>query len=122
MDWSRVESFNSEEFSSPDKPGSGMLMDTEMIRRLVIMRKHSSFPYIINSGYRTKEWNERIGGVANSAHLTGQAVDIRCVTSSDRFQILRFALLLGFRRIGVAKSFIHLDLALDRSQKVIWNY
>lgn len=34
-------------------------------------------PVIINSGYRCKALNYKVGGVANSQHLTGQAADIR---------------------------------------------
>ncbi|NLC24645.1 MAG: DUF882 domain-containing protein [Oxalobacter sp.] len=34
-------------------------------------------PVHINSGYRCPELNKAVGGVRNSAHLTGYAVDIR---------------------------------------------
>lgn len=33
-------------------------------------------PFIINSGYRSKEVNKAVGGVSNSYHLKGQAADI----------------------------------------------
>ena len=34
-------------------------------------------PIIINSGFRCEAVNRRVGGVASSQHLTGQAADIR---------------------------------------------
>ena len=34
-------------------------------------------PIIINSGFRNKAVNRRVGGVRNSQHLLGQAADIR---------------------------------------------
>lgn len=34
-------------------------------------------PIIINSGYRCKALNSKIGGVSNSQHLLGQACDLR---------------------------------------------
>ena len=34
-------------------------------------------PIIINSGFRNVEVNRQVGGVNNSQHLVGQAVDIR---------------------------------------------
>ena len=34
-------------------------------------------PIIINSGFRNEAVNRRVGGVKNSQHLIGQAVDIR---------------------------------------------
>lgn len=32
----------------------------------------------INSGYRSEDLNEMVGGVPNSQHMKGQAADIRC--------------------------------------------
>ena len=34
-------------------------------------------PVVINSGYRCAKLNQLVGGVSNSQHQTGQAVDIR---------------------------------------------
>ncbi len=35
-------------------------------------------PVYINSGYRSKRLNARVGGVQNSRHLQGKAADIHC--------------------------------------------
>ena len=35
-------------------------------------------PVYINSGYRSKRLNARVGGVPNSRHLQGKAADIHC--------------------------------------------
>ena len=35
-------------------------------------------PVYINSGYRSKRLNARVGGVPNSRHLLGRAADIHC--------------------------------------------
>ena len=48
-------------------------------------------PIVVNSGYRSAEVNKEVGGVANSNHLTGCAVDIR-VTGMD--QMIRYANIL----------------------------
>ena len=48
-------------------------------------------PIIINSGYRSPELNRKVGGAANSNHLTGCAVDIRCYGIE---QALRYAVIL----------------------------
>ena len=34
-------------------------------------------PVVINSGYRSSQLNQLVGGVSNSLHLTGEAADIR---------------------------------------------
>ena len=44
---------------------------------LEVLRKRYGKPIIINSGYRSPQLNRKIGGVKNSNHLTGCAVDIR---------------------------------------------
>ena len=48
-------------------------------------------PIIINSGFRCPEVNKAVGGWAQSNHLTGCAVDIRCVAIE---QAIRYATLL----------------------------
>ena len=48
-------------------------------------------PIIINSGYRSPQLNRKIGGAANSNHLTGCAVDIR---TSGMEQAIRYAAIL----------------------------
>ena len=48
-------------------------------------------PIIINSGFRCPEVNKAVGGWAQSNHLTGCAVDIRCVGNE---QAIRYATLL----------------------------
>ena len=48
-------------------------------------------PIRINSGYRSPQLNRKIGGAANSNHLTGCAVDIKV---SGMEQALRYATIL----------------------------
>ena len=48
-------------------------------------------PIIINSGFRSPEVNKAVGGVPTSNHLTGCAVDIRCIGIE---QALRYATIL----------------------------
>ncbi len=48
-------------------------------------------PIIINSGYRSPQLNRKIGGVPNSNHLTGCAVDIRV---ENMEQLIRYAAIL----------------------------
>ena len=44
---------------------------------LEVLREKVAQPIIINSGYRSPQLNRKVGGAANSNHLTGCAVDIR---------------------------------------------
>ena len=49
------------------------------------------YPIIINSGFRSPEVNKAVGGATMSNHLTGCAVDIRCIGIE---QALRYAAIL----------------------------
>ena len=48
-------------------------------------------PIVINSGYRSPQLNRKVGGAANSNHLTGCAVDIRV---SGQEQLVIYAAIL----------------------------
>ena len=48
-------------------------------------------PVVINSGYRSEEINQKCGGAKGSNHLTGCAVDIKCLGPE---QMIRYACLL----------------------------
>jgi len=114
--------FKHEEFDSPDKPGSGKLMNSELLEMIDKAREIYGKPIRVNSGYRTKAHNSKVGGVSSSSHLKGLAIDVACVKSDDRFEMLTALLEVGFNRIGVASTFIHVDIDKDKSQNVIWTY
>jgi len=114
--------FNYEEFDSPDLKGSGKNMSDELVNMLDIARKKYGKSMIINSGYRTSGHNEKVGGKTTSSHLKGLAVDIACSNSVDRFKLYDILREVGFKRIGVGKTFIHVDIDKDKSPKVFWVY
>jgi len=57
---------------------------------------------VVNSAYRSPAVNKLAGGVATSNHLTGCAVDIRCV---GKEQMLRYASILLDISDGTGKDF-----------------
>ena len=117
--------FNMSEFDEPGLPGSGKeYMDVNLLMILDNMRHRSGIPYKINSGYRSSEYNKKIGGAENSAHIKGKAVDISATTSSQKYLIIEAAIQLGIQRIGVGDNFIHIDIQEkpEKPTKVIWTY
>jgi len=78
-------------------------------------------PIYINSGWRCATYNGKVGGVGDSAHLSGKAADIFCTSSADRFQLISLAV-HQFRRIGIGSTFIHLDVDETKDQGVMWLY
>lgn len=118
----QVEYFKHKEFDSPDITNSGLLMDTDFILLLNEARKIANIPFKINSGYRTKSHNIKVGGSSVSSHLKGLAVDIHCIDSIKRCIIIKSLLSVGFHRIGIAKSFIHVDMDESKKCNIIWLY
>jgi len=117
-----VKYFEYEEFDSPDIQGSGQLMDPKLLDMIDEAREIYGKPIRVTSGYRTEAHNRKVGGVDSSSHLKGLAIDVACVRSDDRFKMLNALLEVGFNRIGVAGTFIHVDIDKDKSQNVIWTY
>ena len=72
-------------------------------------------PIVINSGYRSPEVNRLAGGAANSNHLTGCAVDIRC---AGKVQMIRYASILLDIADGTKREFD--ELLLEQHGSVCW--
>ena len=74
---------------------------------------------IITSGYRCEKHNLEIGGVPDSSHLKGLAADIKIQSDKYLFEILPFTL-VEFNRIGIYKTWIHVDIDSDKTGGIIW--
>ena len=122
MIWADVRYFRVFEFDSPDARGSGVNMNDAFILKLDKLRDAVKIPLVIRSGYRTEEHNARVGGVDSSAHTSGHAADIAALSSSTKFKIMEAAMRLGFRRLGIGATFIHIDDDITKSQDVCWLY
>ena len=96
-------------------------MNVDFLAKLDEAREFAGIPFIINSAYRSPSHPESIKNPASS-HIKGLAVDIKAKDSITRFKVLNALIAVGFNRIGIAGTFIHVDLDLDKSQNVIWTY
>ena len=72
-------------------------------------------PVIITSGYRSPEVNKLAGGSPNSNHLTGCAVDIRCM---GKEQMIRYAGILLDIADGTKRDFD--ELIFEQRGSVCW--
>ena len=113
-------------FDSPDAPGSGKCMDRRLILLLKKLEKLTSIPVfsLVSSGARTPEYNKKVGGVKNSSHLIPvcKAVDLKTPNKAIRNRLVQGAKVVGFKRIGVGNTFIHLDVDESKRQYVAWGY
>ena len=72
-------------------------------------------PIIINSGFRSAAVNKAVGGAPTSNHLTGCAVDIRCIGME---QALRYAAILLDISDMSREDFD--ELLIEQKRSVIW--
>ena len=72
-------------------------------------------PIIINSGFRSEAVNKAVGGVPTSNHLTGCAVDIRCIGME---QALRYAAILLDISDMSREDFD--ELLIEQKRSVVW--
>ena len=88
----------------------------EMINGNEEMRNEvREYPIIINSGFRSPAVNKAVGGATMSNHLTGCAVDIRCVGIE---QALRYAAIL--LDISDLNNEDYDELLIEQKKSVVW--
>ena len=119
--------FNINEFDSPDAIGSGENMDKEFLSRLDQARSIADTPFKITSGYRSEAYNKSLlergyKASKDSSHLKGLAADIACTDSVSRYKIITALIKANLNRIGIADTFIHVDMDLDKPANVVWTY
>ena len=128
MDNASYRYFKVSEFACPCGCGENKI-DPTFVLALDALRNDCGIPFHVNSGHRCDKHNAEVGGVNNSAHRANKktglshAADIKANTSAQRFIILKYA---GkyFNRIGIGKTFIHLDNVEDEEHapEVAWMY
>lgn len=89
----------------------------DFLDRLQALRARIGQPLIVTSAHRCPQWNAFVGGAPLSQHKH-IAVDLR-LRGHNRSELKHHAEEVGFNGLGLARSFIHLDL---RGQRTIWFY
>lgn len=113
--WDEIEFFDREEFRCqcggkycngfPNEPNEATVRFADAIRRRV------GKPLSVNSGLRCPTWNSIQGGVDNSNHMTGGAVDLGCpagVTPAEMKQAAE-GVMGNTGGIGIYNWGIHID-------------
>jgi len=109
---------------SPDAPASHEI-DDRLILVLQSIRDYYDKPVRITSTFRTRQHNKDVGGVWDSMHTKGIAVDFY-IKDHDSFENFRDSLKsfgqwytnlrdMGIAGIGIYNTFVHID---TRNEKI----
>lgn len=96
-------------------------MDDRLLQMLDEARSICGFPFVINSAFRTvahERLNYRSG---YSSHTRGLAVDIKVPNDIARYDMIRALLAVGFQRMGIYRTFIHVDIDNTKLSPCIWH-
>ena len=102
-----ISNFSFSELIKTDTELDNTPNDMNVIRNLVrlseflqIIRNELQLPIIVNSGYRSKEVNESVGGVSSSYHCKGLAADIKCA-DMDKLLAVLHSHLMDIDQLGI---------------------
>lgn len=98
--WSEFESTKPENAAKLAKMGKRNVISTFEVRDAILalvrkvlqpLRDLYQKPMKVNSGYRCKELNEIVGGVATSQHVKGEAADIHTGSQVETYRLAHLA-------------------------------
>ena len=120
-----TKNFDITEFSCNDGtpvPSEYLPNVKKLAEQLQILRDELNEPIHINSAYRHKEYNKKIGGEKNSQHLLAKAADITVKSKTPKQLAALIEKLISegklkFGGMGVYPGFVHVDI---RTQKARW--
>lgn len=107
---------------------TGLEMDEEFMRQIIMLREELGFPFSVSSAYRCPAHNAKVSNTGeNGPHTTGKAMDI--ITRGEQAYLLaKKAFIQGLSGIGFSQKgitrFIHLDIleAPEYPRPTIWSY
>jgi zinc D-Ala-D-Ala carboxypeptidase len=109
----------------------GGRISPDLMEKLQAMRNETGQPITITSGIRCRQHPESIKR-PTSSHIplklgdsegkVGHAVDIATGSARRRFFLLEAAFDAGFERIGIGRTFLHLDNDFQKAQDVVFDY
>lgn len=110
--------FTVKEFACKDG-SDAVLVAPRLVMVLQTIRDHFGTAVTINSGYRTPQYNAKIGGVAHSQHCYGTAADIT-VRGQKPAAVAAYArkIMPDWGGVGIYNTFTHIDV---RETKADWN-
>jgi len=118
--WEQIQFFKPSDFACPCC--GQVKIDWRIVRCLDSICEWIKEPIRIISGYRCPKHNEEVGGVPDSAHTKGLAVNIYVPNEKIRYLIVDYATLFAIPHIGISKKSIYLDIDETKPYPRLWIY
>lgn len=120
-----TENFTLEEFMCKDGtpvPEEYMCNVRELATNIQVLRDYIGEPLHVNSGYRTPEYNKKVGGKPKSQHLLAKASDLTTKNKTPKQLHAIIEKLISEKKmkqggLGLYKGFVHYDI---RGVKARW--
>jgi hypothetical protein len=122
LNYFKLSEFDAKDANGKKIAGTGGQMRASTLVKCDALREAYGKPLIVASGIRTPERNKQVGGVKNSSHLLGYAVDWKDISDSELIAFLDAAWAAGFRRFGIMALGIHTDDDPTKSSPSMWDY
>lgn len=97
-------------------------LNPRLVELLVFAQKYAGFRFTITSGYRSQAYERSRGRKGSSSHCKGLAVDVSAIDSHTRYKVVIACALAGICRIGIGKTFVHLDIDETKAHPIIFHY
>ena len=96
----------------------------KLASQLQFLRDYTGRPISINSAYRCKKHNKKVGGSKKSQHLLGKAADIKVQSLKpiEVYAIIEDLIDMGHMLqggLGLYDTFVHYDIRKTRAR---WDY
>lgn len=108
--WDGIRYFKKPEFECRCGCGSSE-MEEKLVKTADKVREHFGNPMTVSSGRRCATHNARVGGVSNSRHLSGKAMDF-CIRGMSASMVLTYVQKLPEIRYAYAidSNYVHMDI------------
>jgi len=94
-------------------------MCSEFLKALSHLRQICDFPFVITSGFRSKNHSVEKAKKNPGTHTQGIASDIKVSGGAQRLAIVKHASAMGMS-VGVARTFVHVDTR--KTEQMCWCY
>jgi uncharacterized protein YcbK (DUF882 family) len=115
----QLEYFKPYEFEQATPPSMMSDMDEDFMLKIDSARHIAQTPFKITSAYRKKSYELMMGRDGTSTHTKGKALDIHCDDYISRYKIVHALMKVGFKRIIIYKSWIHVDDDEDKIKPML---